>query len=319
MPAAVETFAYTGQEPWHGLGTKVDGNLSAAEMLSAAQLDWEVGKFDTSFRVGKPGEKGNTTIKTGQQALVRLTDNKVLSPSVGPNWEPIQNAQAFEFFHEFVESGKMTMETAGSLRDGRIVFGLAKVGEDFELFGGDRVESYLLFSNSHQYGDTAKVDFTPIRVVCNNTLVMALSKKSSRAVTIDHRTAFDPARVKELMGIAHFKLDAYKQAAQHLGSKKASKDDVIEYFKTVFPLAIKDPAEAKKEMSNNAKRAIEVLDAQPGAEFAEGTWWQAFNATTYMADHMLSKDADTRLFNSWLGGVRDLKMKAMDLALQRAS
>ena len=313
MSHNVETMAYAGETPWHGLGVSVGNDLSAQEMLVAAGLDWQVGKYSTYVRIR------DKTITTGQKALIRLSDNKVLSPMVGPDWEPTQNQEAFDFFKEFIDEGNMTMETAGSLREGQIVWVLAKVGEGFEVFGGDRVESYLMFSNSHMYGKTTVVDFTPIRVVCNNTLTLALRGKSKNAVSLNHRSKFDPTRVKEMLGIAHAKLDTYKESAEFLGSRKITEEEKVEFFKTLWPVnKAPDGKEAKKDISRLAKAALEHFETQPGAEFAEGTWWQAFNAVTYMADHVLSKEQDTRLYNSWFGYVKDKKLEALALALDGA-
>ena len=95
------------------------------------------------------------------------------------------------------------MHTAGSLRDGEYVWALAKVKESFDVFGEDTIDSYLLFSNPHKYGKSIDVRFTPIRVVCNNTLTMSLEAESKNSVRLSHRTEFNPDMVKETLGIAH--------------------------------------------------------------------------------------------------------------------
>lgn len=314
MSHNVETMAYNKAEaPWHGLGVAVSNDLTTEEMMKASGTDWEVAKRSTFFEATVDGK--TKRFQTGQKALVRTSDYHVLSPNVGPDWEPIQNAEAFEFFREYVEAGKMTMETAGSLRGGQIVWVLAKVGKSFTVLGKDRVESYLLFSNSHQYGRSAVADFTPIRVVCNNTLTLALNSKSKDSVNISHRSKFDPEKVKELMGLAEAKLESYHEAAEFLSSKKADQLDIVEYFKTVFPVHGANP---KKEISKTAKIALDVLPAQPGAEMGEGTWWQAFNAVTYTTDHVMCREDDTRLYNAWFGGTKDIKVKALKTALEMA-
>jgi len=321
----VAQMAYAGETPWHGLGTKVEADLSPREIMLAAGLDWEVGKFDNCAYV--PGgvdpvtlkKAGPVRVKTGEQSLIRLSDNKVLSPSVGQGWEPVQNSEAFDFFAEFVSNGDMEMHTAGSLQDGKYVWALAKVNESFEILGGDKVDSYLLFSNSHVFGKSMVIDFTPIRVVCNNTLTMALGKKSSNRVTVSHRTKFDANRVKELMGIAHNKLADYKAAAEALAAIKVSEDDLMEYFSKVFPLTSAKNLRGK-ELSRNAEQALvmNVSSDQPGIEFAPGTWWNAFNTVTFMYDHQLAREDDTRMFNSWLGTGRSKKIDAYNLALDMA-
>ena len=164
MVAAVETMAYAGEVPWHGLGTKVPHDLSTDEMLKQSGLNWSVEKLPTYVNAPSGQEK------TGSFALVRSSDNKVLAPSVGQNWNPVQNKEAFDFFSEYVEAGDLEMHTAGSLMDGKMVWALAKVKQSFELFKGDEVENYMLFSNPHQFGKSIDIRMTPIRVVCNNTL-----------------------------------------------------------------------------------------------------------------------------------------------------
>lgn len=304
------SMAYTGSAPWHSLGQLVDPNSTPLEMQVAANLDWLVQKID-SF-VEFEGDR----IKTGTQALIRTNDHKVLSPNVGPDWEPVQNHEAFDFFADFVHAGDMSMETAGSLKGGKIVWALAKIKDSFTLFGGDTVNSYLLFSNSHMYGKSTIVDFTPIRVVCNNTLTMALNAKSKHSVTINHRAKFDSTRVKELLGVATTKLQSYKEAAEFLGSKQTERDTLMDYFKDLFPLSSDNLRKA--EMSKNAEIAMDVMQNQPGAKFAEGSWWQAYNAFTYMTDHLLCRDADTRVFHSWFGGHKQKKIVALNLAIEYA-
>lgn len=306
----VAQMAWAGETPWHGLGQEVPADLSAAEMMAAAGVDWEVVKSDAY--IAWEGKR----VYTGQQALVRATDGKILT-NVGPGWEPVQNSEAFEFFHDFVEEGDMEMHTAGSLRDGQIVWALAKVKESFELFKGDRVDSYLLFSNPHQYGKSIDVAFTPIRVVCNNTLTFALETKgqNAQAVTWSHRTKFDADKVKEALGIASLKLGTYKETAEFLGSKKASKEEVANYFKEIFPVTSKG---SEKEMSRNASIAMDILETQPGHEHAEGTWWQPFNAVTFMTDHVLGRNDESRLANAWFGGMKNRKVDALKKAVDYA-
>ena len=184
-------MAYAGETPWHGLGTKVSADLSPEQMLEAAGLDWSVEKIPAYAKIA------GKQVAIGQSALVRSMDDKILDV-VSDDWNPVQNAEAFEFFNEFVAAGDMEMHTAGSLKDGQIVWGLAKVKESFELFKGDKIDSYLLFSNFHKYGFSTDVRFTPIRVVCNNTLTLSLNSKVERMVKISHRKVFDPSNVKEI-------------------------------------------------------------------------------------------------------------------------
>ncbi len=120
--------------------------------------------------------------------------------------------------------------------------------------------------------------FTPIRVVCNNTLTLSLESKAERSVRIGHRVEFDPSEVKQTLGIAAEKLETYKDMATFLGKKRFTPDSYIEYLNTVFPRTADKKVQGKAlsvdTLSRNAKLAYAALESQPGANFAEGSWWK---------------------------------------------
>ena len=303
-------MAYVGELPWHGLGTKVEEELTPDQFQKVVGLDRTVEKQPLVTPSG-------VTVKN-KEALVRTSDNTVLDV-VGTGWNPVQNSEAFEFFHEYCMSGDMEMHTAGSLKDGQMVWALAKTKESFELFNGDVTENYFLFSNPHQFGKAINVRMTPIRVVCKNTLALSLSQNADQMVTVNHRKAFDAEDVKEQMGIAREKMEQYKSMAAFLGSKKATGDNVIQYFNEVFGAPAKEKVDNVLPFtSRNSKLAFENLDVQPGAEFAQGTWWTAFNSVTNMTDHLQGRSNDGRLQSAWYGRNRKVKLKALDKALEYA-
>ena len=298
--------------PWHRLGTAVSDDMTPEEMMKAAGVDWTVTKVDTYAAIPRNGEIDYTP--TGMQALIRETDGKVLT-QVGSGWNPVQNHEAFAFFDEFVKAGDMQMDTAGSLKDGQIVWALADVRDGFTLFGGDEVKGYLLFSNPHMYGKTVDIRFCLRRVVCNNTLTMALNEKHQPSVRVNHRSQFDAERVKEVLGLSHKRVEKFKEAAEFLGSKSYIKSDLENYFGNVFGFSQKED----KKLSRTAEKAMEIVETQPGAEYKSGTYWQAFNAVTYLADHRLGRSNDTRLTSSWFGVNAKKKTDALDLALKMAA
>jgi phage/plasmid-like protein (TIGR03299 family) len=301
-------MAYAGDVPWHGLGTRVPADLTPEQMLDAAGLNWEVNKVPAFAKVA------GKNVNVGWSALVRSSDEKIIDV-VSEDWNPVQNSEAFEFFNDFIAEGDMEMHTAGSLCDGKIVWALAKVKDSFELFGGDKVDSYLHFTNFHKYGCSTDVRFTPIRVVCNNTLTLSLNTKVERMVKISHRREFNGDQTKLMLGVAAEKLAQYKEMAQFLGSKRYSDENVVEYFKRVFPAS----ENAKRsEITKNARTALGILETQPGAEYAAGSWWQAFNATTYMTDHLIGRSTDTRMTSAWYGSNKNLKVRALETAIEMA-
>jgi len=313
MAHMVETMAYAGEVPWHGLGTKVPADLGPLQMMQKAGCDWTVSKQQMYVLDGIP--------VTGKKALIRDGENDVLD-IVGDDWNPVQNSEAFEFFHEYCMAGDMEMHTAGSLDNGRNVWVLAKVKESFSILGDDQVDSYLLFSNPHKYGKAIDVRFTPIRVVCNNTLTMSLNADSKNQVKLNHRTAFDADMVKQTLGIAHDKFEKYKEVAEFLSSKRYTKDSLVNYYNEVFPHTYAGSkgktVESFDDLTKNAKAAHDVLHTQPGATKGEGTFWQAFNSVTFMTDHLMGRSAETRLNSAWFGQNQTRKVKALQKAVEFA-
>lgn len=309
-------MAYVGHEPWHGLGVKVDADMTPYQMLKAANLDWSVDALPLHAQTAD-----DVFIEVpGKRALTRSSDKRILS-IISDDWKPVQNEEAFRFFNEFVFAGDMEMHTAGSIRQGNMVWGLAKVKESFSLFNGkDVVESYLLFSNPHEYGKSITVQFTPIRVVCNNTLTLSLSMKSDTMVRLNHRRTFDAESVKRMLGIASKKLHTYETVAKLLSSKRYTEPQLHDYYDDVFSNgAEKEEGEDDKKLSRPGRVAQSIIETQPGAEFGEGTWWQAFNSVTYACDHLLGHSDETRLNSAWYGGNRLRKLKALEKAVEYAN
>jgi phage/plasmid-like protein (TIGR03299 family) len=294
-------------KPWHGLGTPVGDDMTPQEIMVAAGLDWQVEKVDTFYR-----HKGDN-FKTGQQALIRSTDSKILT-QVGPGWNPVQNSEAFDFFTDFVKTGDMVMDTAGSLKDGQLVWALADVKDGFSLFNGDEVKGYLLFSNPHMYGKSIDIKFVMERVVCNNTLAVALTEKGQPSIRVNHRSVFDANKVKEILGLSHNKVEKFKEAAEFLGSKQYDRAQLERFFGKIFG----ESSREDKELSRTAERAMELVENQPGDHFRPGSWWNAYNAVTYLTDHELCRSQDARLTAAWFGGNAKRKVDALDVAIEMA-
>lgn len=331
MAHEVESMAYAGELPWHGLGFKVDENLTPGEMLEVAGLDWTVEKHNVFYE----NQFGEVKRAPKKNALVRSSDGKYLD-IVSDDWNPVQNAEVFEFFTDYVKAGGMNMHTAGSLKEGQIIWGLAKVNDGFSLFGGrDEIESYLLLSNPHKFGRGVDIRFTPTRVVCHNTLSLALDGKAALGISLNHRNAFDAEKAKELLTEAAEKLSTYKEAATHLASKRFTDATLFEYFARVFPKTgkiddsriinfadikgILNTPEKDNNVSRNAIRAMEIVHTQPGADLGRGTWWSAYNAVTFMTNHELGHNADTRMQSVWYGSNKDRNINALGLAVEYAN
>lgn len=301
------------QTPWHNLSTPVSNDLTPTQMMDKAQLNWTVDRIPTFARIG------DIEVPTGKEVLVRSSDNKILT-HVSEDWQPVQNHEAFDFFTEFVMSGNMEMNTAGSLKGGNMVWALAKIKDgSFDLFKGkDVVDSYLLFSNPHEYGKCIDIRFTAVRVVCNNTLTLALNAKSDMVVRLNHRRKFDAEMVKNTLGLASNNMSSYKEMAEYIGTRKFSVDKLMEYYNDVFPTLSKKEDRDPSKLSRPAQTALEVLETQPGAELGKGTWWQAYCSTTFTIDHLLGRSDDTRLTSAWYGPNRQKKVEALRKAVEYA-
>ena len=177
MPAMVEKMMFVGATPWHGEGTKLDENPSISEAIVAAGLDWEVG---TKSLFTAEGTEVNA------KATFRKTDNRVLGV-VGPRYTPLQNQDAFDWFQPFLDAQECQLHTAGSLSEGEKVWVLAQLNRDnCEIVKGDEVSKFILLSNSHDGSTSIRVGYTPIRVVCVNTLAAAHNSKDSQLIRIRH-------------------------------------------------------------------------------------------------------------------------------------
>lgn len=294
MSHNIESMAYTNEVPWHGLGARVDDKQTVSQMMRAAKLNWTVDR--TPMFLGDGSEVPDFA------ALVRSSDKSVLDV-VGSRYTPIQNAEAFEFFNEFVEAGSAKMETAGSLKGGRMVWGLANLQSSFRLAGGDEVKGYLLVGCPHEQGKSMVIKFTTIRVVCNNTLTLAL-KKGGNEVRIHHRRGLDAAtlaQAKVTLGIAREQLDEFESTAKKLKKMSMRREDVIAALAQVYqPDDIPALVANFEDLANPTMlRLWDIHHRAPGAD--PNTAWGVLNAVTYFSDHVASRTADKRLTNAWLG------------------
>jgi phage/plasmid-like protein (TIGR03299 family) len=339
MAHQVETMAYAGQVPWHGLGVQVDNTMSPEQMLEAAKLDWTVSKRP-DYTVDKP-DVWNIIDPTGEASfircegdyhLVRDSDNKVMG-KCGDSYVPFQNSEVMHFFKKFTDAGKMTMETAGSLKEGKDIWGLAKLTDEFSLTGGDHIKGYLLLNNSHQVGKAMTIMFTPIRVVCNNTLTMALNDAHNRFRVL-HLQMFDEEihKAAELaLGLSGNQMKLFKEQAEFLASKTAKSFDLDNWIAELFqPNLLIERAKADdldtlpplhQEFSNTADLVYQAVETSPGHDMssAKGTWWGALNAVTHVVDHQKRSQIEgNALHSAWFGSGAQTKRKALTKALEYA-
>jgi len=339
MAHMVETMAYAGEVPWHGLGRQVEADMTPEEMLEAAQLNWTVSKRPL-YTINKPnvwnivdptGEASFLPVES-QHVLMRDTDNTVLSVA-GNDYIPFQNHDVMGFFKKFTEAGSMSMETAGSLRDGKDIWGLAKLNSKTVLVGGDEVNGYLLLNNSHEVGKAMTMMFTPIRVVCNNTLTLALQQGGARFRVL-HVHMFDEeiiSAAENALGLTDNAMKEFSEQATFLSEHRATEAQLDDYVAELFqPKTLIERGKAssndnlpalRDEFKRTALAVRDAIETSPGSDMAsaKGTWWGALNGVTYVTDHLKkSRVEGNGLHSAWFGSGANVKRRALDKALEYA-
>lgn len=243
MAANVETMFYTREKPWHGLGTMVAEAPNSKDALRLAGLNWKV--------LQEPVYTENEELIQGYKANVRDTDRKVLGV-VTDRYKVIQNEEAFAFTDTLLGEG-VRYETAGSLQEGRRVWMLARMPREF-IIGGERISPYMVFSNTHDGSGAVKTALTPIRVVCNNTLNLAL-RTAKRSWSMIH-TGDISGKIEEAKNtllLADEYMTALGQEFEDLRKIKLSEKQVLDYIKILLPM--------EENYSLLQKRGVEKLRA----------------------------------------------------------
>jgi phage/plasmid-like protein (TIGR03299 family) len=313
-------FADRRDVPWHGLGTPIGRNedITTEEFRRHAGAHWEAIKYPLWVRatLETPFKEH---IKSDAFALMRTDTHAVLN-IVSEQYKPVQNREVFDFFSDFCNAGDMDLETGGVLNEGRTVWALASIRAGFTLAGGDSVQGYCLFSNRHD-GHAGRIKFTPVRVVCANTLALAMAGDGSE-FRIHHRSQFNADLAKTTLGLAKTQLEQMKEQAEFLASRPMNHPAYLQFLDALFPVRKAVDALTKEERTirpHNYDRAVQALWQQTGAELNRGTWWQGYNAITYMLDHQEHrKDRGAALNSNWFGEGMKLKKRALDTALEMA-
>ena len=241
MAANVESMFYTREKPWHGLGIMVADAPNSKDALRLAGLNWKV--------LQEPVYTENKELIQGYKANVRNSDRKVLGV-VTDRYKVIQNEEAFAFTDALLGEG-VRYETAGSLQEGRRVWMLARLPREF-IIGGERISPYMVFSNTHDGSGAVKTALTPIRVVCNNTLNLAL-RTAKRSWSMIH-TGDISGKIEEAKNtllLADEYMTALGQEFENLRKIKLSERQVQDYIKILLPM--------EENYTLQQKRGIEKL------------------------------------------------------------
>lgn len=314
----VEQMLSVRKAPWHGLGTVLDNPPTAAEAIRLAGLDWSV-DLEPVFVCDRSEANGQLQTRPAPAfATVRHTDRAILGV-VGPQYRPLQNGEAFRFFDPFLEAGQASIETAGSLSKGKRVWILAKLNRaPLEIAPGDDVEKYLLLSNSHDGTLAVRVGFTPIRVVCQNTLAMAHRADASKLIRVKHTSQVvqNLAAIREVMDLANQQFEATADKYRRLACRSISQADVQKYVKLVFDA----PEEPSSRMKGILESCVRLFEEGKGNNLAgvRGTLWAAYNGVTEYLGTERGRSQDSRVNSLWFGDSARLNQHALEMALAMA-
>jgi phage/plasmid-like protein (TIGR03299 family) len=318
MPANVQTMAYYGNVPWHGLGTSVPKGATAAEMINAAGLDWRV-----ELRPARGAQKVNRKGEYSRYEVVRVPrpktqDAEVLFGVVSRRCQLLQNVEAFEFFDPIVGEKKAYFETAGALGGGERIWVMARMPQVMQIVPGDECLKYLLLSNTHSGEGSVIVKFTSVRVVCQNTLIMAMDD-GQKAYRVRHskKMQFRLDELAEFLSITHDVFRKAEECFRRLAAIQMIEDRLESYFGAVYP---RTEAQKKKgEKPSRWRFLTKIFEERPDLQTpgVSGTLWGAYNAVTCFEDYKQPQQEemqDQRLERTWFGGGADIKLMALEKA-----
>jgi phage/plasmid-like protein (TIGR03299 family) len=306
-------MAYVGAVPWHGLGEQLTQGAPIATWLIEAGMDYEIMRSRVAFRFGK--ESGEVGTMDDRNVLWR-SDTKAPLAVVSNRYKIVQPADVLEFFRDLVGStGEYDLETAGCLNDGSKYWALAKYRKALE-FGTDTVMPYLLLATACDGSMATTAQHTSVRVVCNNTLQMSLSRDGDGVIKVRHSTEFNGDNVRAQLGVTE-SIEAYETDVEMLINKTISKSESVELL--VELIGTRD-SENNLTNEKNVKRVVNEimisLARAPGAtlETAHGTGWGLQNAVTHYVDFKARARSQNNRFNSGqFGAGAKLKREAFAL------
>lgn len=308
----VESMAYTGERPWHGLGTRLPANQSIDTWKRSAGMDWSIEGADVRYIIGQNGV-GQLNVFPEQKVLYR-SDTKSPLAVVSKRFQVVQPGEILEFYRDLTEVGGFELETAGVLREGRKFWALARTGQSVSLRGGDRVEGYLLLATACDGTLATTAQFTSVRVVCNNTLSIALGDNNG-AVKVPHRSQFDASVVKRQLGITVSSWDGFVARMKALVDRPVDPDSVDGLLRRV--LTYPGQGGGGTVVNEQAVKAVRSLydGGGRGALYASsrGTAWGLLNSVTeYVDHHRRARTDDHRRDAAWFGQGAQIKQRAWD-------
>ena len=342
MAHQLEQMAYVGETPWHGLGNQLTPNQPIEVWAEQAGMNWRIESSDVSYMA--KNERGQSIIMPyEEQRVLYRSDTHAPLSVVSQRYQEVQPREILEFYRDLTEQSGFELETAGVLKGGKKFWALARTGQSHALRGGDVSNGYILLATACDGTLATTAQFTDIRVVCNNTLAIALKGANANAglVKVPHSTKFDANVVKNQLGISVQVWQEHMYEMKQLSERKVSQTEAAAYFDAVFnnsSLSIveqddnlikfyRNVADQAKAQSRNKtepngramSKVMEMFNGQGrGADLssAKGTAYGLLCAMTEFVDHeRRAMSSDHRLDSAWFGAGASLKQRSLEQAL----
>ncbi|WNP27019.1 DUF932 domain-containing protein [Moraxella sp. DOX410] len=327
MAHEVQTMAYVGETPWHGLGNELTPNQPIEVWAEQAGMDWTIESSDVSYYANHAA---------GGKLIMPFPDNKVLYRSdtleplsvVSQRYQEVQPREILEFYRDLTEQADFELETAGVLKGGRKFWALAKTGQSTALKGKDVSNGYILLATACDGTLATTAQFTSIRVVCNNTLAISLADKSGGVVKVPHSTVFDASKVKNQLGISINQWNEHMYQMKQLTERRITQAQATNYLNRLFndvdDTLIMFPTNNKTQKAvPNAKAMNQIMTMFNGQgrgadlDSARDTAYGLLCAVTEFVDHeRRAMSTDHRLDSAWFGTGANLKQKGLEEAMR---
>ncbi|MDC4608097.1 DUF932 domain-containing protein [Acinetobacter baumannii] len=345
MAHQIETMAFVGQTPWHGLGNQLPQNQPIEIWAQQAGMDWRIESSNVSYMA--KDERGQSILMPyeEQRVLYRSDTHEPLSV-VSQRYQEVQPKEILEFYRDLTEQSGFELETAGVLKGGRKFWALARTGQSAALKGKDVSNGYILLATACDGTLATTAQFTNVRVVCNNTLSIAIRGQTSGegVVKVPHSTKFDAKKIKQQLGISIKTWDEHMYEMKQLTQRKVTQQEAAAYFDAVFnnttmsaidqeesiiqyylkAASIDKKTNSKSEPNGRAmSKAMEMFNGQGrGAELssAKDTAYGLLCSITEFVDHeRRAMSRDHRLNSAWFGAGANIKQRGLEQALKMAS
>ena len=354
MAHLVETMAFTGQTPWHGLGNQLTPNQPIEVWAQQAGMDWRIESSDVSY-MAKNQRGQNIILPFEEQRVLYRSDTHAPLSVVSQRFQEVQPKDILEFYRDLTEQSGFELETAGVLKGGKKFWALAKTGQTSALKGKDVSNGYILLATACDGTLATTAQFTSIRVVCNNTLAIALKAQNAGSnntgvVKVPHSTKFDAEKVKHQLGISVRAWDEHMYEMKQLSQRKVTQQEAAAYFDAVFNnsnLSVADQEDSIIQYYRNAALPKATIPVTPnlhksdnktepngramskvmtmfnghgrGAELssAKDTAYGLLCAITEFTDHeRRAMSTDHRLDSAWFGAGAAIKQRGLEQALR---